>query len=1116
MMGESDADGLTETSVSSLDMSPAGTLLAGRYRIDKVIGVGGMGVVYRAHDEQLGADVAIKTLRPERRLDAAAIERFRQEILIARKVTHPKVVRMHDIGQDGDTFFLTMDLVVGVTLRERLADGPLKLAVALGIARDAAEALAAAHEGGVAHRDLKPANILIDEGGVARLTDFGVARAIGGDVLTVEGAVAGTPDYLAPEQIRGEPVDGRTDIFALGLVLHEMLTGAVPLRGDTLVETAARRAAGRADPLPKLAVVPGKVRRIVARCLEPLPEDRYQSATELAADLARGAADFRVRRNVRRAAAAALVAVAATGGLWQVARKDPPEAAAAASRETPAAARIAVLPFENATGDVAFDWVRRGLSEAFASALAERADLQPIESLRVFHTIDALRLPEGSLDDAAVRQLAALLDAEKIVSGRVIGETGARRIELTVTSWPAGAETRLRAPVGEGGLLAAAEAGVEALLAALDVSAEEGPSSLALSADAAAMAAYDQGVDLLARGESLAAVAPLEKCVAADPEFGAGWTALSRAYLDAGRRDEALTAAEKAMAALAGDSGRAGLMARAQHAVLSADADAALKLLKEAIVRYPHDDAARVRLAELQGDFGQYKEAIEQLKAVTATDANHPRAWYLLGRYSVLSGDAKAAAEDYLVRALIIQNRIGDAQGRGEVFNAMGLAHERLGELDVARQHFRNAAALRGEAGDRRGLARSLANIARLDMIAGDFGAARRELTRSLEQMTTAGDPGGVADLRNEFGVLEEEAGDYRAALGQYREALRLRRELGEDGLAESYANLAFTYLVLGEYDNAAAFARDAREEFAAAGDAHGELTTLEIDAELALARGDWAGASRAYVRELELARRLDAPFSEAVAEGGLALVALYQGRPSAALESNKRALDILAPLDDQRGINEFRLRRAAILFAIGLPEETAAELGAIASIETEGNLGQQAEYFRLRGAVAVLAGAATDARAAFDKAAALADRSGSEALRLRIDLARARDADGAAVEALVERAARLDHAPMRIEALELLAARRIAERNYDAAAAAAREALRPPVRIDPWINNWRLNARLAQALAALGKGELEEAAKARAAAETLHDALIEATPPEHRAALASQFAQGGGDVAVP
>jgi tetratricopeptide (TPR) repeat protein len=490
----------------------------------------------------------------------------------------------------------------------------------------------------------------------------------------------------------------------------------------------------------------------------------------------------------------------------------------------------------------------------------------------------------------------------------------------------------------------------------------------------------------------------------------------------------------------------------------------------------------------------------------------------LLGRYATLSGEARLAVDDYFVRALLIQNRVGDAQGRGEVFHAMGFAHERLGELDIARQHYRNAVELRSTAGDARGVARSLANIARLDMIQGDYAAARKEIGRSLDEMTKLGDLAAVADLRNEFGVLEEEAGNYRGALEQYREALRIKQELGEGGLAESYVNLAFAYLVLGEFDNAAAFTRNARAEFEESKDPHGEVTVLELEGELALARGKWDDAARAYVEELEMTRELDAPFSEAVAEGGLALVAFLQGRPGAALDGYQRALDILAPLEDLRGLAEFRLRRAAVFMAINLPQKAMEDLDAIKTIENEGNLGQRAEYYRLRGAAQASAGNVDDAKAQLAKARDLAERSGSEALKLRIDLARvkhlpAKDAPDPAEVA--DRAARLDHAPMRLEALALLAERRLWEKRPQDATDAARMALRPPVRVDPWIDNWRLNSLLWRGLNASGTGETEEAAETRRRARAQFAQLVSETPESLRTGLEALAETEAADVGL-
>lgn len=1110
---------MTATGAALAPMLPEGTRLAGRYQIKGVLGVGGMGIVYHAHDEQLDMPVALKMLHAERRFDEEAVERFRQEIRLARKVTHPSVVRIHDFGRDGDLVFLTMDFVDGMTLRERLSEGPLSPAQMIAIARRLAEGLAAAHECGVIHRDLKPANVLVSDDGRAWLTDFGIARALGADTMTREGRVAGTPDYLSPEQIRGDAVDGHTDIYALGLLMHEMLTGEVPMRGDSIDETAARRASGRTVKLDKLADAPPGLRRIIARCLEPRVEDRYATARELAEDLSRGQAKIAVRRNLRLAGALlAAAAIIAGGAVWFVNQLPPIADGAAATAEEAAAQRIAVFPFENATGDESLNWARRGLPETIAGALAENPELQVIDSFRVFQTIEALRLPEDALDAGALRQLSALLEVGELVTGRIIGEPGARRLELSIRKPPDGGDKKIRIDIDEGGLLAAADDGVRQLREAMRVAETEDVHAAMMSRDPAAMAAYDGGMRLLARGESVLALEPLKNAVDIDPKFGPGWSALAYAYHEAGQRENALTASDKAIALLGDDDNRAALLARAQHSVFSADPQKGFELFKQVVARFPNDLAARAQLAEQLGAFGEFKEAIAQLKIVVESDPNHPRAWYLLGRFAVLSGDSRTAAEDYLVRALVIQNRVGDAQGRGEVFNAMGLAHERLGELDIARQHYRNAAELREAAGDRRGFAGSIANIARLDMIQGDIVTARKQLTRALDEMTAVGDAASIAELRNEYGVLEEEAGDYAAALEHYREALRIRKELGgEGGLAESYINLAFTYLVLGEFDNAAAFARDARADFAASGDQHGEMMVLEINGELALARGDWEGAARDYLRELELSRLLDAPFSEAVAEGGLGLVAFYQGRTGAALDAYQRAIEIITPMDDQRGLTEFGLRRAAVFLAIYLPQAAADELANIAIVEEIGNVGQRAEYYRLRGATNAAQGRMEAAKEDLAKARALAEESGSRAISLRIDLTRLRclDRENAPNPAeLAELAARIGHGPMRLEALELLASKSLGRGDNESALAAVRAALRPPVRIDPWIGNWRLNLLYSRAAAAAGAENEAAVARARAAAEL--SALLGATPDTLRQGLLTQAEAEAIDVAIP
>jgi tetratricopeptide (TPR) repeat protein len=1091
----------TVTVTAALDMLPPGARLADRYRIIGISGAGGMGVVYHAHDEQLDIEVALKLLRPERGVDERAVERFRQEIRFARQVSHPNVVRIHDIGRDGDVVFFSMDHVEGRTLRELLADGPLSPARAIGIARQLAEGLSAAHASGVVHRDLKPANVLVADDGHAWVTDFGIARAAGVDGLTREGAVIGTADYLSPEQVRGGSIDGRADIYALGLVLCEMLTGEVPLRGDTLEETAARRAVGRVTDLGRQgARIPRGLRRIITRCLAPRPEDRYADAGELVRDLEQGGAGLRLAGALRRAGAVAGLVVVLGGAWWLLPGPTPEPGPADVSH-------IAVLPLANDTGRADYEWVKRGLAESLAAGLAESPELRVVDSLRVFRTLEALRLTDEPLDARQLRQLAELLEVSRVVTGRVIGDGQDLRLELSLRRLPDGELQRLSLSPGAAGLLRASDEGVVRLHELLQLRRSPEAPAPALSASVAAMTAYDEGVSLLARGQSVRALEPLAAAVKEDPAFGLGWSALAEAYADAGYHDRALDAADQALALLEPQGGRAARQARARRAMLAGDLQRGLELLEGLVERFPNDTGARTRLAEVQGELGRFGAARETLLKVTELDPSHPRAWFLLGKFAVMSGDARVAADDYLVRALVIQNRLGSDQGQGEVLNAMGIAREHLGDLSAARQLYQRAAERREAAGDRRGLAGSLANLARLDMILGDFDAARRDLEAALALREEIGDSVGVADLRNEFGVLEEEAGDYAATLEHYREALRLRLQFGGGRvLAESYTNVAFAYLMLGEYDNAAAFARNALEGHEAADNPEGRIAVLEIEGALSTVRGDWDGALRAYLQSLELSRELGHPFSEAAAEGGLGRVARHQGRPEAALEAWERALEILEPLRDSRGLTEFHLRRAALFLSLYLPEAAAEALDAAERwMPAGGNLAQRAEYQRLLGELAVLEGRPDEARAYFAEAASLAGRTGSAALGLEVELSRLRwlgPDPQTNPQRLASRAERLGHAPMRLEALELLAEAHLAEGRADLARGTARQALRPPLRLEPWSGNWRLYWLLAEAARDIDPDE-SEAARRRAA--DLLGERLEALAEPRRRGLASR-----------
>ncbi len=264
-----------------------GALFAGRYRIEALLGRGGMGAVYRALDTLVGDLVALKTLDLGGAPSDATVERFRREVRLARRITHPNVARTHDLGEAEGRHFLTMELIEGADLQSLLArEGRLHPSRALRIGLAIAEGLAAAHAAGVVHRDLKPANVLVERGGRVVLTDFGIARAEFDERAAHRTAgTVGTPLYMAPEQLRGEATDARTDVYALGLVLFELLAGAEPFVGTTPIATALARLERPAPDLRTLAPVDADLAALVAACLARAPEERPDDAAAVAARL---------------------------------------------------------------------------------------------------------------------------------------------------------------------------------------------------------------------------------------------------------------------------------------------------------------------------------------------------------------------------------------------------------------------------------------------------------------------------------------------------------------------------------------------------------------------------------------------------------------------------------------------------------------------------------------------------------------------------------------------------------------------------------------------------------------------------------------------------------------
>ena len=368
-----------------------GSSFGARYKIVEEIGCGGMGVVYKAIDSELGRVVALKMIRPELTSDPGIVERFKQELLLAREISHENVIRIHDLGEADGIKFISMKYIDGSSLKELIcAAGRLNADRAVGIAGQVCLALNAAHKQGVIHRDLKPQNIMLDRAGNAVVMDFGIARAVGAEDTIAKGVVVGTPEYISPEQARGMPGDERSDIYALGCVMYEMLTGRGPFSADSAQAMLDKHISEEPRPPSSLSPdLPAGTDEIVLTCLRKKPAERYASAADL------------------------LRSLEATGSpTAHIAPTAHPTPAPASRRDedTSTQASIAVMPFRDMSPDKDQEYFCDGMAEELISALVK------VEGLRVAALTSSFQFKGKDLD---IREIGKQLNVGTVLEGSV-------------------------------------------------------------------------------------------------------------------------------------------------------------------------------------------------------------------------------------------------------------------------------------------------------------------------------------------------------------------------------------------------------------------------------------------------------------------------------------------------------------------------------------------------------------------------------------------------------------------------------------------------------------------------------------------------------------------------
>lgn len=1068
----------TATGLHAQHQHAPGDVLAGRFRIESMLGIGGMGVVYRATDLALDVPVALKLLRPELASRADAFERFRQELLMARQVSSPRVVRIHDLAQHEGQWLISMDYIDGEGLDRRLdREGAMAPDEAVRIARQLAEGLSAAHARGVIHRDLKPANVLIDRDGNAYISDFGVARSLASQGVTQSGAVVGTPDYLSPEQARGDAVDARSDLYTLGLILYEMLTGAMPFQGGTLSEILAQRMLRSPSPVTDAKPqTPRWIARLVDRLLRVQPAHRLQSADAVvrAIDAREVPRDFRPTRR-HLAIVGLLVAAFAIGGfaLWRYMQPPAPAGVAAVAPLH----RVLVLPID--VPSQGFGEARaRALASLLRHAIAHAPGTAVVDDER---TLQALRQldPTGTatVDATALRRIAGADRVLHVALRPAADGHWSATAELT-----SGDGAPLRAEGVAGDPLAAftALAGgrdfaklLRARVPALSVALPrcEKPSQAACTQDL--LDGYGSALLARERDAPAQALTVLQKTTARAPDFALAWWLQADTAQAVGEIDAAYDAIERGELAAQSASPVLQHRFRAEHALLDGDAAAAAAEWRAALKESPDDTFAELGLARALGAGGDFKAAIAQLQRLVQRDPNDPRAWFELGKFSILAGQAQRAVDDYLVRALVLYKRSGNRYGEAETANALGIGYARLGHSAEAEKQYREAVELRRAVGNRRGLATSLRNLGNLLSQHGNFDEAATILRQAGELHAALGDRGGSAAVESDLGVLAEERGDYPAALVAFRTALQTWQQIGDKpGVAQALNDIGFAHFQLGAYDDAQAYLVQSARAYEELGDETGRIRTQQNLGQLAIARGQWAEARKQLEASLKAAEQLQMMEEAAVSRRNLAELELQQGRIGAAIEQAAKAETLFREREDWRGLADAGLVRAQALLAVQADAPARQALTILAPAIERASAEQQGIAALLR---ALLADRANDQAAfakAIDEARQLARLSGVKQLQLQVALH-----DPQPGLDLDPETRELGHVPLRLQWLGIDMQRALQRGDAAAAAATYRDAL-PLLRRGDSLEAVSLHALGARAYAALNDTARADAAE--------------------------------------
>jgi tetratricopeptide (TPR) repeat protein/predicted Ser/Thr protein kinase len=780
-----------------------GTVIANRYEIIKTLGEGGMGAVYKAHDRELERDVALKVIKPELANDPQILQRFKQELILARQVTDRNIIRIFDLGEAGGIKFITMEYIEGQNLHQLLKQrGKLEAAEAVDMMEQVAAGLAAAHREGIIHRDLKPGNIMRDANGRVVVMDFGLARTLSGDGMTQTGAMLGTIEYMSPEQAQGKELKASSDIFTLGLILYELLAGITPFHAESAVASLVMRTQQRAVPLADVdKKIPGSLSNIVAKCLEKDPANRYQDAEELDADLRAwqgrsggkkvSASSMRLRfirmRELpwtRYAVAGVLLVAIAAGIGWFVARRQQ-------SAKSVAHVPISVLvgDFTNHTGDPVLD---NTLEPMLGVALEGASFINAYGREDARKLAEKLPNPSNKLDEETARQVAMKQNINAVITGEI--DLRGDKYEITAVALDA----------VSGKELAKSEVSVankQEILSSLPKLAvplrkalgDTTPPSVQFNEvsggfTAASLEAVHQdalGVDEQFAGKFQEAFDSFQKAAELDPKFPRAYTGMAAMAQNLGRPGDAVKYMNLALKYVDNMTERERYRDRGLYYLTTGDWQNCVQIYTQLVSDYPADRVGQNNLASC---YVQLRDAPKALAAAQQAVNIVPKGVgprVNLAFISAFAGDFAASEKE-------ARTALGINPSAAQGYLVLAEAQLGQGQIDKAAATYHQLANFGPVAAST-----ATAGLADLSAYQGKYADAARILSQGAAGDVEAKMDDNAARKYEALGNIEAMEGNHSAALSDLEKALKKSQSIQIEFLA------ARSYVELGEFAKA-------------------------------------------------------------------------------------------------------------------------------------------------------------------------------------------------------------------------------------------------------------------------------------------------------------------------